>query len=288
MNWTRKHSMVAGAALIAATNAVALLGVAYNRSGEPESTLRLSQRELGAIRYRTNHENSGLALKLHWRVLDEDNPDPMSYRWQGSRFSGSPKWLDRDKMVALGFDVGVPDQLGDHLRTFRRQLARDVLLVLEMDGPTYQRSLANATAAAAKVKAMGKKDSDEASAEILEREGKGNSRLFVVDAGLDIVSLRAKYPDRSRYAIVGGRIEPAGRWDSRAVSTHSGYVSSVNVDEIHVPLELRSAFDGAVQEYALLGSTERRINVAYDATVTFGRRLEPWLVTAKKRGREAP
>jgi Domain of unknown function (DUF4824) len=280
MKWSRKHSIVAGAALIAATNAVALLGVTYNRNGEPESTLQLTQRELAPMGSWRNHENSGLTLRLQWRVLDEDITNPTDYRWRGSRWSASPKWLDRDKMAALGFDVAVPDRLDDHSRTFQRQLARDVLLVLEMEGPTYQRALAEATEAAAKVKAMGKKDSDEISSEILEHEGKTNSRLFVVDAGLDAASLRSRYPDRSRYAIVSGRVEPAGPHNPRAAYAHKGHVSAINVDEINVPLELRSAFDGAVGPNVY--SPKSTQNVAYDATVTFGRRLEPWLATAAK------
>ncbi|MFL6653087.1 MAG: DUF4824 family protein, partial [Sulfurifustaceae bacterium] len=44
--WSRKRTLLAGIALIAATNAVALVGVAYNRSGEPSSVLKLTEREL--------------------------------------------------------------------------------------------------------------------------------------------------------------------------------------------------------------------------------------------------
>ncbi|MEK7787846.1 MAG: DUF4824 family protein, partial [Chloroflexota bacterium] len=38
--------MVAGIALILTTNVVVLAGVAYNHSGDAESVLKLSQREL--------------------------------------------------------------------------------------------------------------------------------------------------------------------------------------------------------------------------------------------------
>ena len=44
MNWSRMHTTIAGVGLIVVVNAVALLGAAYNRSGEPESVLRLSER----------------------------------------------------------------------------------------------------------------------------------------------------------------------------------------------------------------------------------------------------
>ena len=282
MKWGRKHSVVAAVALIAATNTVALVGVVYNRTGEPESTLRLSQRELGIDRYRTDRENSGLALQLNWRVLDEGVTNPEDYRYLGPRYGTSAKWLDKEKMAALGFDVTVPDKEGDNMRTFQHELARDVFLALEMDGPTYQRALAKATATAAQVRAAGKKDADKLSDEILEREGKTSSRLFVVDASLDAASLRAKYPDRTRYAIVSGRVEPMRGGFSPAARSHGGYVSAVNVDEINVPLELRAAFSSASNpnEYDV-----RAAGTAYDATVAFGRRFEPWLVSATRSSR---
>ncbi len=44
---SRTLTIAIGAALILVANGVALTGVAYNRSGEPDSRLNLSQRELG-------------------------------------------------------------------------------------------------------------------------------------------------------------------------------------------------------------------------------------------------
>ena len=35
MTWSRKYTLVAGLGLIAMTNAIALFGVVYNRSGAP-------------------------------------------------------------------------------------------------------------------------------------------------------------------------------------------------------------------------------------------------------------
>ena len=61
MNWTRRHSLIAGVGLILITNVVVLLGVAYNKSGTPESVLKLSQREL-QVTYggREGADNSGM------------------------------------------------------------------------------------------------------------------------------------------------------------------------------------------------------------------------------------
>ena len=53
--------------------------------------------------------------------------------------------------------------------------------------------------------------------ETLQREQTSASRLFVIDAGSDMASLRTRYPDRQRYAIVQGRFDAwawhdDGRW----------------------------------------------------------------------------
>jgi Domain of unknown function (DUF4824) len=276
MKWTRKHSIAAGLALIAVTNAVALLGAAYNR-GDADSTLRLSQRELEPASSAGGRDNSGLALGLEWRALQADTKE----RGWSSGHYGSPEWLDRAKMASLGFDTTVPDNPDLTARTFRRQLSRDALIVLEMDGPAYQSSLASARLAAERVRAEAKKDSEKNAKDIVEHEENLNSRLFAVDAGLDPVALRSKYPDRSRYAIVHGRVEPASSGYSRTTVAYAGRISTLLNETINVPLELRPVFEGAVSSY---GRTQRGDRgPVFDATVTFGKRLEPWLATAARK-----
>src|SRR5690606_12668009 len=60
----RKGWLLAGLALIALTNCWILASVAYNRSGEPEAVLLLSERELLPSRHWRQQENSGVALAL--------------------------------------------------------------------------------------------------------------------------------------------------------------------------------------------------------------------------------
>jgi hypothetical protein len=192
----------------------------------------------------------------------------------------SPAWLDRAKMESLGFDTTVPDNADLQARTFGRQLSRDVLVVLEMDGPTYQLSRAAARVAAEKIAATNTRDSAKEAKEIIDEEDNIRSRLFVVDAGLDPAALRAKYPDRSKYAIVGGRVAPAGTRYSRTHTDHSGSVSALHADTINVPFELRPVFEGAQDRYR---RSNARPVVLYDATVNFGRRLEPWLAAAARK-----
>ena len=99
--WTRKHTLNTGVALILATNSIALIGAAYNRGGDPESVLRLTQRELRPpYQWKGNRENSGMALQLRWRVIN-DLPASQELEWGYSVYGMTPEWLDQVKMEAL-------------------------------------------------------------------------------------------------------------------------------------------------------------------------------------------
>jgi hypothetical protein len=272
MKWTHRSALVAGLALLATTNLVALGGAAYNRSGEPQTVLNVSQRELrpsypGA----REKENSGLTLRLRWRVLEQDESSHyIDYREGG----GTPAWLDEAKMASLGFEpLPAASQPSEDVRR-RHPLPRDVLIVLEFNGPTYRQALDRARGVARKVeekneRGEGKKDAEE----IVVWAERLSSRLFAVDAGLDRASLRAKYPDRQKYVIVRGRVRQD--WWGRA--TAGGRIDRLLADEINVPLELRAAFDGIGPGHQAQADGEER---TVQARLAFGQRLEPWLVEA--------
>ncbi len=268
---SQKSLKISALLVILLTNAVALGGAFWNRSGEAESRLTLSQRELRLPYTRFDRENSGLALALNWRVAVP--PDRNNVYWEYSS-SGAPEWLDKAKMENLGFDMSPKDN--GNIRWNDRTLSRDVLLVLEHDGDTYRRALERAKqhldAEEAKLAAMPesneKKNRLKNIADQLVREEKENSRLFVVDAGLDLDHLRGRYPDRTRYAIVHGQVRPA--WDNNRNniwndSRGHGYVSSVSIAGINVPHALRALL-------ANQASQEK-----FTAGVSFGQRLEPWI-----------
>lgn len=249
---TPGRTLLLGLALILGSNAVVLAGVAWNRSGE-EARLQLSQRELGATRdWGSSRENSGVALQLHWRVLRTVKDEP-SYDY-GYSYGGDTEWLDRAKLEALGFDLSapLPDPLLDE--RYERQLPRPVFLVLEFDGPAYRAALRRAEAWVQVAK--------KGSKEVLERERTESSRLFVVDAGLDADALRAKYPDRGHYAVVPGKVS----LQTYRVKRPMGYVHGPSVADINVP----TRFHGAVRA------------PKFEASVAFGRRMEPWLVEVKR------
>lgn len=264
MNWTRTHTLAAGLGVIALTNAIALGGAAWNRSGE-EARLRLTQRELHrSYAWYRNRENSGLSLALQWRVLSE----PLGrMRWNYAPAYGTPAWLDEAKMRTLGFDTTALGSAESNSGHFEKQLPRDVLIVLELDGPTWQRFLERGRNEAASAEARN----------ALERETRAGSRLFAVDAGLDAAALRAAYPDRSRYAIVRGEVRPS--FYRRGPERLSGIISGISASTINVPLEFRAAID-IPQVYYGPTSTEPE---PFEASVAFGKRLEPWIVEASRK-----
>ncbi len=270
----RKIFLSIGALLVVVlTNAVALGGAWWNRSGEAESRLELSQRELRVPYRGIDRESSGLALSLVWRVgVAPDAGDSYLDREDGR----SPRWLDRAKLESLGFDL--PDDSASAGRKVP-ELARDVLLVLELDGEAFRRALERArqrrAAEELKLAVLPEgKDKENRRKHLdneLAREENESSRLFVIDAGLDPEALRAKYPDRSRFAIVHGQVRPM--WRGREGDSVRGYVSNLSIGAINVPHALRP----------LLPETGQ--NKTFSATVACGRRLEPWIEQVKVSGR---
>jgi Domain of unknown function (DUF4824) len=281
LTWSRRRTLIAGLALIALTNAVALSGVAWNRSGEPESVLKLTERELWQpYRYRIDKESGGLELNLRWRVLTADR----RVAHYVDRY-GTPEWLDQAKLASLGFQVSRPPRAhGD--RYYDRVLPREALIVLELDGPARETVLESARAwakeaAARAAAAKDKKNEQDAqnAAENLQREETVSSRLFVVDAGHDAAALRAKYPDRVRYVIVRGSIRAQYQRDRGAAGLWTGHIEGLDNGQINVPLEFRRAF-GTVPTSNEWESSPQ-VGPPFQATVAFGKRFEPWIVAVE-------
>jgi hypothetical protein len=268
MKWSRRNTVVAGLALIGLTNAVVLAGAGWNRSGELDSLLSLTERELRPpYAWEGGKENSALALELRWRVLAERTPMRGAYTFHGG---GWPQWLDAAKMAELGFDT-------THASA-KSQLTREVFVVLERDGPAYAESLARTAAQARQLAARNERDADKKAAdEMLERETSTNSRLFAVDAGLDHGVLRARFADRHRYAIVRAGVRALV---SSPGSAAAGFIDGLSVARINVPREMRSSFDGLLPE---ADGTRPGPGRRFDAQVAFGQRLEPWLAWARQK-----
>jgi hypothetical protein len=268
--WSTRRRLWLGLGLILLSNAVALAGVYYNRSGEAESRLTLSEREL-QLPYGDwflREDDSGLRLQLLWRRADE---------------YGRVDWLSADKLQALGFQV--PDfTRGGWRQRLNRQLARPVVLVLELDGPAYQRQLQGARQALAEAEArvLSRPDDQElqhqrdSRREQLTQEQR-DSRLFLVDAGLDVQALRQAYPDRQRYLLLGGRLKP---YAGNGKPGTGGFAAAIYPDHtrITVPHALREVFSDWQQ-----GGANREERPPVRVELAGGRRLEPWMLDASRQ-----
>lgn len=267
---SHRTTLLAGLGLIVLTNAVALGGVWWNRSGEPDSVLALSERELRLER-QPGDENSGLSLMLEWRSVPFEEPDAGHQMLFWGERTNNPAWLGREKMQALGF-AAVPVSEDPRGRSER---SREVFIVLEFDGPAYHRHRAHLRARAEREMALIDLDPQnreftqraERAREYLEKEDQ-RSRLFAVDAGLSAEELRATYPDRSRHAIVRGEIQPV-HYLQNANGPH-GFIRRVQAASIHVPFAYRAVFEHASS--AAFAQTP-----AFVAELAFGKRFEPWL-----------
>ena len=271
MKWSR--NLIAGSALVLLANAVLLAGAAYNRSNEPESQLQLTQRELQSSQGMMRKDNSGITLTLNWRVAREAAAQENDYgRGYSAGKWGVPAWLDKAKMAELGFDVVKLTGTSESGRHSKKMQSREALLVLELNGQAWQQELKRAREYAGQsgVLSAGNPGSEEfkrrakSAVENYQHEEQINSRLFVIDAGIDLLKLRTAYPDRQRYAIVHGLIQPSAVRNKNETRV-SGYIGEVSAEHINVPLNYRQVFDSAVP---------------YEVTVAFGKRLEPWITGA--------
>lgn len=275
--WSRRRTLIAGVSLILAVNAIALAGVAFNRSGAPESTVQLSERELQAPGRWKSKENSGVALSLRWRVHSGIDVPETYYEY--ASYGGTAAWLDKAKLAALGIEVS--QEQSRMARNFKLLRMKEVLLVLELDGPAYRQSLERARKKADDEEKLnqanpGNKEfaqRTKAAKEGLMREELENTRLFVIDAGLDAEALRAQYPDQAHYLIVRGKIRPQ-QINRDKQERLMGFISAISISQINVPVE----FQPALMQTEATNKPPR-----FKATVAYGKRLEPWIVALSER-----
>jgi hypothetical protein len=269
--WSRTRALLVGVALIVVTNAVVLAGVAYNRSSEPEAVLQLSERELGLRNWSwPANENSSIDLHLEWRVASDES-------WYRGLH-----WLQPAQLQELGFQISGNLKNDEEAQRLSRQPSRSAWLVLEHDGPSYQASLDRARKAVKKPERCaqinpGNEECEKelsAARERLDDEERTNSRLFVVDAGLDEDALRARYPDRQHYVLARGRLSVYVQGTPERLIAA---VDEIDVNAIRVPFEYREIVEPFMEREGYYKKREPR----FAATVNFGRRFEPWIVDLK-------
>lgn len=268
----RKYLYVA-LGLLLAVNMVVLVGVARNRSGVPDASLTLSERELPLSWNFRDQENTGVSLQLNVNVG-----------------SGEQQWFNESKLVELGFDTRY-DRDGKSGYA-KRVLPKKAYVVLEYDGDAWQRyrqRQIDEIAAIPRKVAQGKLESENAESQIREKRFQLSvaSRLFSVDAGLDPVVLRDRYPDRGRYIIVPAQVRMETDWHARSSGRQSvrsvfGRVQQILVDQLHVPRNLTRGLqslsgNSRIQPGYTYYNVESPARIRYQVEVAFGQRMEPWV-----------
>ena len=267
----RRRAPLAALALLILVNTLVLAGVAWNRSGQPEASLSLTERELRLAYQGTGRdENSGIALAL---TLHND--------------SYAPAWLDEAKLRELGFR---PDRVrladGSADERYKQPLPRRAWLVLEFDGPAWRAALDERERDFGELPA--KVEAGKATLEQIEIEARAvarmttsGSRLVAVNAGRDAVELRARYPDRAQYLIVSAEFRMRVQWAASEQDPELDRVQGtlrVLGRRIHVPLRFHTALldalgDDLEAEYSMDADEPPH----YSVTLQVGRRYAPWV-----------
>lgn len=105
--------------LVAATNAVPLAGWWWNRTGEPEAAIELTEREAFVLRGGEQNTSTRLMLRLGDARAE----------------AGAPRWIDSAGLVALGFEPErVSDSRPDWLSP-RAPIRRPAWILLRVEEP---------------------------------------------------------------------------------------------------------------------------------------------------------
>lgn len=269
-----------GFGILITTNILVLSGVAANRSGTPQTQITITEREL-QLPYRVHQENSGLALRLAWRVLSQDEDHNNYSNWT------SPGWFSAEKLEELGFNIDNYLSSKADGSFYKQPIPKEVFIVLENKGEPYREAVKRAEIALEKEKDLFNlksgdqrlRDNFERAEKRLKRERITASRLFAIDAGLDPQKLREKYHDQARFIITKGLVKPRYN-DNKEKKDVSGYITKLSVARIHVPLKHRKTFD------AILAQDKSRENdfspPRYEVELAFGSRFEPWIVVVQQ------
>ena len=290
----KKYGLISTIALIVLTNVVVLAGVAYNRSGEPDATVPLTEKELHWQKSWSSmdREDSGLSLTLKWNM-----PGYYKYGWEHRKET----WLNRQKLAELGFNIDFPLEDKKASRYYSRQLPRQAYVVLEFNGDAYQNWMKNARKHIEKLKQELIEEKKKDKKRILENNIRDTeqkivtqSRLFAIDAGRDTQGLRKQYSNRSKYIITSAIFDISRNYTSgnkdEPKSTPkpylSGWVRALSIPQIHVTSDYRSFFISDIKTHTTVYLPRDKplseLEPRYQVTLNYGQRHEPWIAGVKK------
>jgi hypothetical protein len=255
----RSASLLGAVSIVLVANALALFHAARNRAGSPEAEITLTNRELNYFDQSSTDDDSGVTLHLQWT-------DP-SIRWIAGD-EKMPNWLDRQKLRTLGFDCSVDPANAGAARFYERQRPRQAFVALEFDGAAW-RTFAE--------KFDRRRTATESGNSIAGSAA--FSRLVPIDAELDPVKLRARYPDRRTVlilpAVVGIALDTYP-FPGRIVEI-GGHLLELP-SSINVPRPFNKEFHSLERfQPAVRPQTNTLSNLIYSVSLSYGSSLEPWV-----------
>lgn len=283
MNKKMNKLLIITTAFLVLVNVIVLAGVSYNRSGEINSGLQLTERELSLpyLSYRQK-ENSGLALKLNWGIVPEE-PFKNSYNKYARQRYGTPNWLTEDKLKELGFNIDSTKlYINDSLFDNGKSQTEEIIVVLEYNGQTFQDLLNNAEKDIQILRNRIKNHPDDKDLmeQISRDEGSlmklktSESRLIAIDAGRNLQVLNEKYTNSSKYLMMRGEM--------RCYWTKEGLSASINglfIPDIHVALPYTKEINKFTNHVAIdKKNYSWNGKPRYRVELNVGMRLEPWII----------
>jgi len=225
----KRVGMIVALALILLVNVIILAGVRYNRGGEPDAVVTLTERELhlGA----RDKENSGVSLQLE---LQSNH----------NKWSESSPWFDRKKLQEVGFACNLPIDTKEAEQYYQKQLPRQSYVVLEYEGQAWddwqvaqKKQLMELETQVSE--GQKKKELLDSMRKRFNWEMVGGSRLFSVDVGNDPAKLRQRYPEQKKYIITPAQVRlrllAADETGKLRKPVLSGYVDEILTATINVP-----------------------------------------------------
>lgn len=238
-------SLIAAGTLILLANGLALTHAARNRSGEVDSDIVLTNRELPESF--GGKENNGRELRLNWQSFGFYEP-----------ILNPETWLNRAKLAELGFDCRMDPAAEASDLSYRRQRSRRTFVALEFNGTAWQTWRAWSQA-----RRMAQHFPDNTS------QYDNSSQLVIIDAAPDAAALRRRHPDRRAVMILPaavriGRLSNVAATGDRpaAPARLTGYFDLAPA--IHLPRPFSDHLPAYTKHYRV----HLRVGQLYDPFVT--------------------
>ena len=262
----RRQGLWWAAGIVLVSNLAAWGVAARNRAGEPEAALVLTERELRLPAKQA--DNTALTLTLVYEPV----------RQRGVLDLREAGWFDRAKLQSIGFDCDRP-VTKENASFYRTRPPRATYAALEYEGETWRSEVARLAAGQDSGKATPRPDGTAQTGGLsaAPRDPLLDSHLVAIDVDNSPAALRRRHPDRRRVAVVEATADLLYVSNPGQAPFLAGRVTSVLPGEIDVPREWRGRLEGLQSDSSSSTWPPPQHEPRFRATVTWGRRLEPWI-----------